>query len=426
MNYLAAFSLVLINLGLLSGLMMGVLVLLRPVLVRVCTPGQRVFLWWVVMLASYFPGLLDLMSLVSLPFPTLLSLVTPRNEGGLCTSFVLPYIRGEGTYNLALPGGNALPVYFSRELITLLGVGSALFYGLLLVFSTILERKSRQAARQGRELWEEDYRRLGVERQDKVTIRLCPHLPTSFVVQTSRGYEIALQQELSPEQLRLVLLHEAEHARRRDPGLLGTFHGWRCLFFWNPLIWAACHFVRRDVELACDQRVLKRLEAGERRAYARTLVDLACDRPLPGSVTTFGECDASLRVKEAARWHPDDGTPAPLLREVLGWGAAGLLAVFLVMGAPQEKILLQDVALDVERIGLEQAMAPELERQGISVSSELWVRDSGSRYGELYFQDQDGDWWLVFFRRRLREGQVDFSLRSQEGPPDLERCLRLA
>ena len=88
--------------------------------------------------------------------------------------------------------------------------------------------------------------------------------------------------------------------------------------------------------------------------------------------------------------------------------------------------MLQDVALDMERIGLEQAMAPELERQGISVSSELWVRDSGNRYGELYFQDQDGDWWLVFFRRRLREGQVDFSLRSQEGPPDLERCLRLA
>ena len=59
------------NLGLYLGLVMGVLILLRPVLCRLLTPGQRTFLWGTAWVVGFFtvisPGLLGILSEIPLP-----------------------------------------------------------------------------------------------------------------------------------------------------------------------------------------------------------------------------------------------------------------------------------------------------------------------------------------------------------------------
>jgi len=81
------------------------------------------------------------------------------------------------------------------------------------------------------------------------------------------------------DMLRHILAHEYTHYRHGD-------HVWNVLrsialavHWWNPLVWLAVVFSRRDCELACDEGALRRLGDGERIAYGRTLLALLTERP---------------------------------------------------------------------------------------------------------------------------------------------------
>lgn len=90
----------------------------------------------------------------------------------------------------------------------------------------------------------------------------------------------------NPILLRHVLAHEITHFRHGD-------HLWNVLrsialaiHWWNPLVWAAVVLSRRDCELACDEGALKRLDAGERIAYGRTLLVLVTEKPRASDLFT--------------------------------------------------------------------------------------------------------------------------------------------
>ena len=415
-----AFTL-LVNMGLHLGLVMGALILLRPVLVRLLTPGQRVFLWgtgWAL------PFLGRLLTAFSLPFPSFSNLAVPRAENGL--PLFVPEITGAGTYRLALPGGAAIPFSITQEGIELLGWLGLLFLTLTLFLSTYSDWEVRRMARSGIELDREQYRRLRVDRENGLVVRLCPDLPTSFVVRNLGWHEIALQKELTEEQLRLVFLHEREHVRRHDPWLQGLAVMALCLHFWNPVLWLAYHFTRRDMELACDRRVLNQLNEADRRTYARTLVELACDQPRWGGVTTFGECDASLRVKEAVRWMPEDEADGLKPQRLLGWAGAVLLILFLAAGGPRDRAITEDLVSDLERDGGWAWLAGEMAQQHVVPDEEepLWIRGDGSSYAKVYILDEEGSWWSALIRRTLYRGHLDAILSRMELPdtPDLEGC----
>ena len=104
-----------------------------------------------------------------------------------------------------------------------------------------------------------------------------------------------------PVCLRHVLAHETAHLRQGD-------HLWaalRCMaltiHWWNPLVWLAAVLSRRDAELACDERTLKILGNGERRAYGNTLLRLITAKSRPGDLlrcaTTMVGGKRSLRER---------------------------------------------------------------------------------------------------------------------------------
>ncbi|MEJ7809469.1 MAG: M56 family metallopeptidase [Gemmatimonadaceae bacterium] len=75
------------------------------------------------------------------------------------------------------------------------------------------------------------------------------------------------------EEQRLVLAHEREHVRARDPLVLAIGCVTAALFPWHPAIWWMLSRLRLSVELDCDRRVLRRGVAP--RSYGALLIDLA-------------------------------------------------------------------------------------------------------------------------------------------------------
>ena len=74
------------------------------------------------------------------------------------------------------------------------------------------------------------------------------------------------------EQMECVLLHEYMHICRYDTilKLIATFI--LCVHWFNPMVWLLYLLLNRDIELACDECVVRRLGEGAKAGYARTLI----------------------------------------------------------------------------------------------------------------------------------------------------------
>ena len=80
-------------------------------------------------------------------------------------------------------------------------------------------------------------------------------------------------------QFQLVLAHELAHIRRKDCLRKLLLTVCLCLYWWNPLVWLMVWLANRDMELACDEAVLRALGPDCKKAYALTLLDMAQRNP---------------------------------------------------------------------------------------------------------------------------------------------------
>lgn len=94
-----------------------------------------------------------------------------------------------------------------------------------------------------------------------------------------------------------VVAHEQAHLRRRD-------HWWKLLGFlllavhwFHPLLWVAYLLLCRDLELACDEAVIRDLDAPRRAAYTEALVACSIRRRSAASPLAFGEVGVRERVR---------------------------------------------------------------------------------------------------------------------------------
>lgn len=407
-NFLTTFG----NTGLYLGAALAVLLLLRPLTNRVLQPRHRVALWGGMWLAGFIPQWLEILGWIPYPFG-LRQLIVPRTMAYGHLPAYLPRISGEGSYHIALPGGGAIPFSVSEGAAALLGVVGILYVAGVLVAAFGQDSGVKRLTRRGRELSEEEYGRFGLTPGGKVMVKLCADLPTSFVVRHLSYHEVLLQRELPPEQMELVLRHEREHVRQHHPWLQGIAVVAWSFYFWNPVVWIAYRTFRRDMELACDRAVLDTLDSQGRRAYAETLVDLACDRPVWGGLTSFGECDAALRVRDATEWKSQES------RWMRGMGPYVLvlaLILFLVCGGPEDKLLGADVVTLMEENGVWEQMDRETDW---TEDTPFYMKRDGTAYISIRFQNRAGDWCHALFRQRPFRGDLDYSFQIRSDPPDL-------
>ena len=127
-------------------------------------------------------------------------------------------------------------------------------------------------------------------------VRICDAVPSPFILGIFRP-AIYLPSSLSEEEKDFVLAHERAHLRRRD-------HWWKPLGFlilslhwFNPLCWLAYVLLCRDIELACDEKVIRELGREARAAYSQTLLNSSAHRVLAACPVAFGETGVKTRVR---------------------------------------------------------------------------------------------------------------------------------
>ncbi len=287
-------------------------------------------------------------------------------------------------YEAAGSGASALA---GRVLTALWLLGMAA--GLALTASSLLRllRLKRSAlplqSDQVRRIYERCLRETGIRREIPIYSTAFLASPVIAGCFRPRIYlPIRLISDFHGERLRYMLLHELEHYRHRDTLVGGLMHLAGIVYWFNPLVRRALREMVDDREVACDAAVLRRLSAGEYRAYGMTLIDLAesvSRNPVPLAAGIGGSMrQMKRRIRSIASYRPF--TPD---RRRRGLAACAAVAMLLVSFAPPLAIF----AADTDRYRWE---APE----NLAVREELGSHFDGSP-GCFVLYDREADAWTV-------------------------------
>ena len=83
------------------------------------------------------------------------------------------------------------------------------------------------------------------------------------------------------EKLSYILSHEFSHIKRFDAGMKMLLALALCVHWFNPLVWAMYFCANRDMELACDHSVIRKMSATQKAVYANTLLAFS-HKPIQG------------------------------------------------------------------------------------------------------------------------------------------------
>ncbi len=127
-----------------------------------------------------------------------------------------------------------------------------------------------------------------------------------------------------------VLAHEHSHLRRRD-------HWWKpmgylllCVFWFHPLLWAAWLLLCRDMEMACDEAVIRMLDSEGKKSYSLALLSCSAPRRTVVSPLAFGETDVKQRIRAVLHYRK----PALWLTALSVTAAAVVAVCFLTDPLP--------------------------------------------------------------------------------------------
>ena len=185
----------------------------------------------------------------------------------------------------AAPTASVNPLYVWTEIagwVWLIGLGAMLLYALV----SYLRLR----------------RRVSVSLCVRENIYLCDAISSPFILGVVKP-RIYLPSGLDEVQRQNVLAHEQAHLARRD-------HWWKPLgfallavYWFNPVLWLAYALLCRDIELACDERVIRTMDESAVKTYSTVL--LACSMPRKAVITcplAFGEVGVKERVKNALHY----------------------------------------------------------------------------------------------------------------------------
>lgn len=133
-------------------------------------------------------------------------------------------------------------------------------------------------------------------------VYLCDYIASPFILGLVKP-KIYLPSALEPKDASYVLAHERAHLKRRD-------HWWKPLgfallavYWFNPLLWFAYVLLCRDIELACDERVVKDMAPTDKKAYSEALLNCSVPRHMVAACPlAFGEVSVKARVKSVLNY----------------------------------------------------------------------------------------------------------------------------
>jgi bla regulator protein BlaR1 len=255
-----------------ASLIIGVLLVIRPLIKRFLPPRWVYALWFIVVVRLL---LVEVPSLPEATIPSFQNALTTvqsvNGEDSPIPSAVLAYASAPS------PGSFAITWPETLAVVWLIGAVCLLFH-----FGMGTFRWSRRLARapavqepEIRRLLEECRREMGVR-----TVRLV-QLP-GFASPSMTGLfrpVIVLPEDFlerfGPKELRWILLHELAHLKRWDLPVQFLCQILQAIHWFNPLVWLAFSCFRCDRELACDAHVLDRQAPTTPRDYGHALIKVA-------------------------------------------------------------------------------------------------------------------------------------------------------
>lgn len=142
---------------------------------------------------------------------------------------------------------------------------------------------------------------MAIRRKDN--IYESEYISTPFVLGIVRP-KIYIPFNLSEQEREYILKHEQYHIRRKDQ-IIKICAYILCVIYWfQPLIWFAYFVMIRDMEMSCDEYVLKNSKSDIRAAYSTSLLKLATKtEDFNAGLPAFGESDIRKRVKNIMKFN---------------------------------------------------------------------------------------------------------------------------
>ena len=249
----------------------------------------NVLLWGIVAVRMVFPfsieSVLSLIPSAETISPTIMMEQTPSVWTGVpaLNHVINPVISGSFT---PAPGASANPLQIWIPVLT----GIWLFgIAVLFLYSAVSYWRLR------RKVCEAVILRGNIYQSEKVC--------SPFVLGIIKP-KIYLPYHMDSREMDHVIAHEQTHIRRKD-------HWWKPLGFllltthwFNPLMWLSYILLCRDIELACDEKVIREMSNEQRADYTQALVACSVDRRLIAACPlAFGEIGVKERVKSVMNYN---------------------------------------------------------------------------------------------------------------------------
>lgn len=168
-------------------------------------------------------------------------------------------------------------ILFASSIIWIIGIIVLMLYS----FFSIIQIKRKVAT--------------AVPMQDN--IYQCDIIGSPFVFGLFRP-RIYLPFSIEASSLNYVLAHEKAHIKRRDHWFKAIGFLLLTVHWFNPLVWVAYMLLCRDIELACDEKVLMQIGSQEKKSYSTTLLACTLKRSsIALCPLAFGEIGVKHRVK---------------------------------------------------------------------------------------------------------------------------------
>ena len=263
-------------------------VLLLRLLLKKAPKWITVVLWGIVAVRLVCPfsieSVLSLIPSSEVVSPTIMTDKTPTINTGIpiINSTLNPVISESFTPN---PGDSANPLQIWIPVLTTIWIVGMVA---LLIYTVISYAKVK--------------RKIGTAVLLRDNIYQSENVVSPFVLGLIKP-KIYLPFNMNEKDMEHVVAHEMAHIRRKD-------HLWKPLGFllltlhwFNPLMWLGYILLCRDIELACDEKVIKELDHDARADYSEALLTCSVNRRMIAACPlAFGEVGVKDRVKSVLNY----------------------------------------------------------------------------------------------------------------------------
>lgn len=159
-------------------------------------------------------------------------------------------------------------------------------------------------------------------------ILICDRISSPFVFGILKPH-IYLPSDLSEDEKSYVIAHEQAHIKHHDNLWKPLGYLILSIHFFNPLCWIAFKLFTNDIELACDERVIKNYDTKDKKGYSTALLSCSIERNILSVCPfSFGESGLKQRIKSVL------GYKKPTIRIVILSFAVCLLTAMSFMTNP--------------------------------------------------------------------------------------------